>query len=272
MKKIILRTNPKRDEGLEVTKQVADLLESLGAEYEICAIPEKLGDKLEDAEMVITFGGDGTILHAARETALYDVPILGVNMGNKGFMAELEKDEIELISKAITEGYRIRERMMLDVALIRNGEKILSNFALNDVVVGGIAKMVDLSVYSDGRRITSFSGDGLVVATPIGSTAYSMAAGGPIVEPGAKNIIVTPICAHILRAVPFVLDSSRQVAVEIGEVKPDSAYISSDGEPYFILCSGDRVEISKSESVTKFVNITGSNFYDKVSIKLGERR
>ncbi len=133
-----------------------------------------------------------------------------------GFMAELEPGDIDRIPGAVLGGYDIHTRMMLDVALIRDGETILKDFALNDAVIRGLTRVVELSVYGDGQLISHFSGDGAVIASPTGSTAYSMSAGGPIVEPSAENIIITPICAHALVAKSFVLAPDRQVMAEIG--------------------------------------------------------
>lgn len=272
MKKIILCPNPERDIRFAVSDRVKKMLDEMQVDYDVCEGTEALAGKLADAEMIITFGGDGTILHAARAAASKNVPLLGVNMGNKGFIAELEIDEIDLIKKAVSGEYWLETRMMLDISVSRDSSTIYSDFALNDVVVGGIAKVIDLSVWGDGRRITGFSGDGVVIATPTGSTAYSMAAGGPIVEPDAENIIVTPICPHVLRGRTYVLTASRLVSVDIGQLGSKQAYLSVDGGKSVSLHGGDIICVKQSGFVTKLVRVTYKSFYEKVSGKLGEKK
>jgi NAD+ kinase len=284
MKRIVLCPNVKRDRNLMLTRKVIDMLSGLQASTVVCPLFEKnerivqpegleiseLQRELDRADMIVTFGGDGTILRTARVAAEKHVPILGINMGDKGFMAELEQSDIGMIKKAVNGEYEIDSRMMLDIELIRNGSVIYSDFALNDVVIGGITKLIDITLYGDDKRISHFSGDGAIVATPTGSTAYSMAAGGPIVEPCAHNIIITPICAHILAAKSFVLASDRRVTVELGHLKANPAYLTVDGGVYLNLVSGDIVNVHKSAKETWLVHLANRSFYKKVSEKLGE--
>jgi len=285
-KKIILYPNVHRDIALKMTQTVRETLLKSGRSVAICPdfddettydiktygieISDLTGE-LPLADMLITFGGDGTILRAARTAAEYEVPILGINMGSKGFMAELETFEIDLIESVAAGRYEIETRMMLDAELIRNGEVIHREFALNDVVIRGYNKVIGLTLFGDGQIISSFVGDGAVIATPTGSTAYSMSAGGPIVEPTAYNIIVTPICAHAIDTKPFVLVSERHVTVEIGYEKHSPAYISADGCDRVDIYNGDIVSIKKSEKYTRLVRLSERSFYSKVSEKLGER-
>jgi NAD+ kinase len=292
MRRILLCPNLNRDKDLLLTQKVHQMLKNCEASVVICPLFDEecgipaiagyefstLENELKHADMVITFGGDGTILRAARAAAASaaggahkSVPILGVNMGSKGFMAEIEKDDIELIPKAVCGDYEFDRRMMLDVELVRNGEMIYSDFALNDVVIAGHTKVIDLTLYGDGQKISHFSGDGAIVATPTGSTAYSMAAGGPIVEPCADNIIMTPICAHVLAAKCFVLASERLVTVELGAVKANPAYLTVDGGGYLNLISGDIINVHKSLKETLLVHLSNRSFYKKVSEKLGEK-
>ncbi|MCL2367133.1 MAG: NAD(+)/NADH kinase [Oscillospiraceae bacterium] len=283
-KKIILYANAKRDDGLAATKRVGEMLGDRGWETVIC-LPfgtadcgaycgtehTNLDEELLDAEMIITFGGDGTILHAARAAASSKVPILGVNLGGKGFLAELEPKDLGLIDDVAKGKYKIECRMMLDVEIHRESEAVYRDFALNDVVIRGDNKVIDLMLYGDGQRITHFSGDGAVIATPTGSTAYSMAAGGPIVEEAAENIIVTPICAHVIKAKSFVLMSDRLVSIELGQMKSNPAFISVDGGSQQDIQSGDVIEVYKSERYTRLVRLSNKSFYKRVSEKLGER-
>ena len=291
-KKIILYPNAERDIGFEMTLLVSDMLKSRGRSSVICqvysdgigytdglgystpsgVVQSTIEEELDDAEMIITFGGDGTILQAARASADAGIPILGINLGGKGFMAELEPVDLALIDDVAKGKYKIENRMMLDVEISRDGEIIYSDFALNDVVIRGDYKVIDLIFSGDGLRITRFSGDGAVIATPTGSTAYSMAAGGPIVEEAAENIILTPICPHVIEAKSFVLVSDRKVSVELGNLRNNPAFISVDGSNHQDFMSGEILNVFKSERYTRFVRISNRSFYEKVSEKLGERQ
>jgi len=285
-RKIILFPNADRDVGYRLTTKVRDMLAKCGRSTCVCVNsddypslgdispdfePAWLDDELSQAEMIITFGGDGTILKAARAAADAGVPILGINLGNKGFMAELEADDIEFIYEAGKGNYKIETRMMLDVEVQREEEVIYRDFALNDVVVRGDHKVIDLMLFGDGQGISHFSGDGTVIATPTGSTAYSMSAGGPIVEEAAHNIILTPICAHMLQAKSFVLESDRRVSVLLGNRQNNPVYMSVDGGEQQRILSGDKINVYKSERCTRLVRLSNRSFYKKVSEKLGEK-
>jgi len=284
--KIILYPNAQRDVGFAMTQRVGEMLRKRGKRTVFCPVFDDgaatctpppgfdvaaIEDELPNAEMIISFGGDGTILRAARAAADMGVPILGINLGRKGFIAEIEAGDIGLIDEAVEKGFAIDNRMTLDVELIRGGETVYRDFALNDVVIRGDNKVIDLMIFGDGQRISHFSGDGTVIATPTGSTAYSMAAGGPIVEPGAENIIVTPICAHTLEGKSFVLASDRRVVVEIGYRRSNPAYMSVDGGEHVSIFCGDAIKICKSERYVRLVRLSSVSFYKKVSEKLGER-
>jgi NAD+ kinase len=280
---IILYPNAERDTDFKTTQKVGEMLKKHGRSIVLCPVfnddsdigipptgfeTAELETVLPLAEMIITFGGDGTILRAARAAADFGVPVLGINMGGKGFMAELEVGDISLIDAAAEGKYRLGSRMMLDVEVTRGKQTVCKDFALNDIVIRGDNKVIDLALFGDGQRISHFSGDGAVIATPTGSTAYSMAAGGPIVEPIAHNIIVTPICAHVLEAKSFVLVSDRRVSVEIGYKKHNPAYMSVDGGDHFTVQSGDVIYVFKSERTTRFVRLSDGSFYKKVNEKL----
>ena len=161
--------------------------------------------------------------------------------------------------------------MMLDVTVRRDGKSVYNDIALNDAALtkGAVARVVDLEVYADKVLITRFSADGVVISTPTGSTAYSMSAGGPIVEPTAENIIVTPICPHALSARSFVLGHERTVSVKMGRIARKTAYLSVDGGKAFRLNGGDLVELRVSKSKTRLVRVTGRTFYEILNQKLG---
>ena len=221
--------------------------------------------------MLICFGGDGTILHAAKDADAYGVPILGVNMGSVGFMAELEYSELSQLIKLADGKYYTEDRMMLDVSVSREGQQIFHEVALNDAALtkGAVARVVDLRISCDNMLMSEFSGDGVVVSTPTGSTGYSMAAGGPIVEPTAENLIITPICAHAMDAKSFVLSSERVVSIQLGRLTRKTAYLSADGGRAFRLQDGDVAEIRKAEKVTKLVRLSGRTFYEILAKKFG---
>lgn len=284
--KIVLSPNPYRDRGLKAAQSAQKILANAGVETRLCLpfqtengfeLPRHLTfsdmkEELKDADMLVCFGGDGTILHAAKDANAHEVPILGVNMGSVGFMAELEYGELSLLSRLAAGKYTTESRMMMDVKVIHEGRVICEDLALNDAVItkGAVARILDLAVYGDSVLISNFSGDGVVVSTPTGSTAYSMAAGGPIVEPTAQNIIVTPICTHSLSAKSFVLGRERVVAVRMGKLPRKTAYLSVDGGRALKLSSNDTVEIRQSRRITRLVRLTGRTFYDIVHHKLGK--
>lgn len=284
--KIVLSPNPYRDKGLKTAQSASRILKNANVDTCMCLpfsvegsnieFPKHItfrdmGEALKEADILICFGGDGTILHAAKDANLYGVPILGVNLGSVGFMAELEQGELSLLSKLAVGKYTIESRMMLDVVVKRDHKIIFSDLALNDAVItkGAVARVVDLEVFSDKAVITNFSGDGVIISTPTGSTAYSMSAGGPIVEPTAENFIVTPICPHAINARSFVLGNERVVSAHLGRLTRKTAYLSVDGGKAFKLSGGDRVEARLANTKTHLVRLTDRSFYDIMSQKLG---
>ena len=230
-----------------------------------------LEKELPTADLLICFGGDGTILHAARDATLHSVPILGVNTGSVGFMAELERSELPLLAPLAHGMYTIEERMMLDVKVLRGDKVIIQDLALNDAVIskGSMARVAEMEVLADRVKVTSITGDGVIVATPTGSTAYSMSAGGPIVEPTSKSIILTPVCAHQLAARAMVLAPERVVTVQLPRGNRKYLYLSVDGGKAVRLTGGDRVEIGRSERYTQLLRLADRSFYQVINQKLG---
>ncbi len=284
MKKVVICTNPQRDKGLRVTAQIKTLLEDNGVPAPVCllfdgdgscrpenhdeySIPEK---EIPCADMLICLGGDGTILHLSKLAAIHSVPILGVNLGTLGFITDLEPEESYRIADILRGDYFIEDRMMIDVSVVRDDETIFSDFGLNEAVVGKSvpSRPFRMVVYGDERKISGFSGDGVILATPTGSTAYSMSAGGPIVEPSAENIVLTPICAHSLTAKAFVLAGDRRIMVELGDINGRAARLSIDGDCSIELKRGDRIKIMKSKYKTKLVRVINRSFYEVVNSKL----
>ena len=284
-KRVILCPNPYRDSELKVCRQSRDMLESLGMQTSVClpfqreGYGEELGlsmrplqQEIRQADLLIAFGGDGTILHLARTVALHSVPVLGVNLGSLGFMSELEVNELDRLRDLAQGRFTVESRMMLDVSVLREGRQVYNNIALNDAVVskGSIARVVRLDIFTEEGRLTKVGGDGIIVSTPTGSTGYSMAAGGPIVEPEAKNIIITPICAHEIGSRCIVASDKRVVSVEQVLNARRNAYLSVDGGRAVRLNMGDVATIRKSHLETRLVRLKERSFYDVVSSKFSK--
>ena len=281
--KIILSPNPYRDRGLKTAQSAARILKEAGVETCFCLpfepdphfeLPKNLlyadmDSEIGDADFLICFGGDGTLLHAAKLARAFDVPIMGVNMGSVGFLAELEHSELKQITRLAKGEYSIERRMMLDVSLIHENREIFSDHALNDAAItkGAVARVVEMGVYSDGELISSISGDGVVVATPTGSTAYSLSAGGPVVEPTAENLIITPICAHDMQTRAIVTSADREITVQLARTGRKNAFLSVDGGKAVRLSSGDRITIRRSEHVTRLLRLTGRSFFEIIQNK-----
>ncbi|MDR2420858.1 MAG: NAD(+)/NADH kinase [Oscillospiraceae bacterium] len=281
VKNVMLCPNKRRDGDMSATKRVAEMARACGAEPYILPLTDEDGremrarspefaEALRKAELIIAFGGDGTVLRAAKLAVGTGIPLLGINMGGKGFLAELEIGQLDAVPQILSGGFEREKRLTLDVELRREGSAAVREIAINDAVLNGGGKVVDLSIYGDGHKISHFTGDGVVIATPTGSTAYSMAAGGPIVEPTAKNIIITPICAHVLEAKPYVLVADRRVTVEVGAGKKNPVFFTVDGKDKRRVKSGDGVSVRKSGKDLCFARIAGRSFYKRVSEKLGE--
>ena len=236
MKRVILCPNPYRDTGLSAAKEADAILRSTGLETVYClpfrpdggegqyGVPFRpLHQELRSSDLIIAFGGDGTILHLARTASMRGIPLLGVNLGSLGFMSELELGELGLLKNLASGSYRRERRMMLDVSVLREGRVIYTGSALNDAVVtkGAMARVIRLQVTAGDDQLGLFSGDGVVVATPTGSTGYSLSAGGPIVEPTAQNFVISPICSHSVISKSF--DVCRALRGGDGERGPGGA-------------------------------------------------
>ena len=283
MKNVILTPNPYRDRNFQTMRSAMQILKSAGIQPKLCLpfeversyeLPKdlrfsRLDRELPNAELLICFGGDGTILHIAKAATRKGVPLLGVNIGTMGFMAELESTELEKLALLATGEYTFDSRMMLDVTVQRDRDILFHDICLNDAVItkGAIARIVHLAVKCDGVQAMECGGDGVIVATPTGSTAYSLSAGGPIVEPEAKNIIITPICSHEVGSRSIVASDSRVVTVEIVQNARRNAYVSVDGGRAFRLNMGDVVTVKKSHLETRLVRLKDRSFYDVVNGK-----
>ena len=283
MKNLILTPNPYRDKNFHTLRSAMQILKEAGFQVKVCLpfevdhnydLPRdihfsRLDRELGNADLVICFGGDGTILHMAKAATKRGLPLLGVNIGTMGFMAELESTELDKLKLLATGKYQIDSRMMLDVVVQREREIIFHDICLNDAVVtkGAVARIVHLAVKCDGVQALECGGDGVIIATPTGSTAYSLSAGGPIVEPEADGIVITPICSHDVASRSIVASGKRVISVGMTSNSRRNAYLSVDGGKTLRLNMGDVVTIRKSKLETRLVRLNDRSFYDVVNTK-----
>ena len=225
---------------------------------------------IQFADAAVVLGGDGTMLRLAREAAMYQVPLLGINVGHVGFMTELEPAELAEMDKLFTGDFTLDSRMMLHVAVERNGRVVYENDALNDIVIakGTAFRVVRVGIAADNEEVTRFNGDGVIAATPTGSTAYGLSAGGPVIEPSAENIAVIPICAHALAAKSFVFAPARSVSITAACEGGSEVFISADGGQGFAVRPDDRVVITRSKLQTRLIRLKGNSFYRILQQKL----
>ncbi len=253
MKKIYIYTGLKKDEDGACRREIADIAEKCGG---------KITDIPEDADAMIALGGDGTMLHASICAVKLGIPIIGVNLGFLGYMTELDRSEIPMLSRLFSGDYEIQERMAL-TAELSNGETYM---ALNDAVIhsSGI-HMVSIRLTCEGSDVGVYRGDGLVFATPTGSTAYSMSAGGPIIDPELKGICVTPICPQSLVARPMVFSPEREL---IAEILDSECTITPDGTDSMLLKQGDKIKISRHKAPVRLISLKDNEFFGVLSDKL----
>lgn len=286
MKKVILTPNPYRDKNFSTVRRAMDILRDAGMEVRLCLpfdvdrtyeLPKdlhfsRMDREMPDADVVICFGGDGTILHMAKTATRYNVPILGVNIGTMGFMAELESAELEELRRLAIGDYTIDSRMMLDVSVQRDRNIVFHELCLNDAVItkGAVARIVHLSVSCDGVQAMECGGDGIIVATPTGSTGYNLSAGGPIVEPDGQSILITPICAHDLLSRSIVASPERVVTLELTRNARRNGFLSVDGGKAIKLSMGDVTTVRRSNKMTKLVRLNGRSFYDVIHNKFNQ--
>ena len=277
--RVLIYTNTLRDPEFTLTLKTADIFRDCSCEVLLSVPAEKLcqshtyktADSSDtDFDIIISLGGDGTILSISQFAALHDIPILGINLGHLGFMTEIEQDELHFLPRLASGDYTLIERIRLTASVIRQGRVIFESDALNDAVIskGEISRMIPITIDSDSNTIAKLTCDGVIIATPTGSTAYSMSAGGPIVEPTAHNFIITPICAHTYRAGSIVLSSERLVGINLGDLENRAANLSLDGGDSFRLESFDTVRIARSKYHTDLIKLKDHSFYDTLKSKL----
>ena len=282
-KKIILCPNPSRDHGMKTTQAAERILREMGFQTVVCSPfrdqkeelfagyqTRPLPQELKTADLLLTLGGDGTILHLAKLAALNKVPMLGINMGGLGFVAELEAGELETLRKLKNWDFETEQRMMVDVSVQRGGKQVYSNLGLNDAVIreGPISHVIHLKVSSDGRHLADIAGDGVIISTPTGSTAYSLSAGGPVVEPVAQTMVVCPICTHNMRFSAYVLSPEHTLTVELERNGRKPVYLFVDESRAFALRADDKVLVRRSKHVTRLVRLTEKSFWEIFAQKM----
>lgn len=282
--KIAIVVNLTKNKAISCAERIIKLFREYGAEvimpveckhiFEGCGvkIAKKTEQLFEVADMAVTVGGDGTIIHAAKYAACSNTPLIGVNVGRLGFAADVEIDEIDDLKKLISGQYYSEKRLLLNVTVSSPGGE-RSFLAVNDAVVthGTLSKIVDFTLSLNGEELNKYRADGLLFSTPTGSTAYSLSAGGPIISPWMECILMTPVCPHSLfsRSVLFDVDSSLSVSVKIP--KGCTCVLSIDGETNMGISESDIIRIEKSDKYLTMMSVKKRNFYRKLNEKLKER-
>ena len=264
----------------EVVEKLSSMLKQEGLEAyvsdSICAtgfkqMPE---DELyKKADIIITIGGDGTIIRYAKRAALDNKPVLGINAGRMGYLANIEQSELDLIKKLKTKEYFIEKRMMLNISVVENGNVINEFVALNDAVItsGFISRIIDIQAFV-GNDSISYRADGLIVSTPTGSTAYSMSAGGPIIDPLMEGFCVTPICSHSLSAKPILLAANNTVKLKAFSKKRTDIFLTVDGRKMCQVKPYTEIYIKRSENSAQLVRLNNRSFYKTLSYKFKDSR
>ncbi len=284
MKHFLIATNFIKDENLQLTFKVERYIaEHGGSTTKITGqegnYAEHISDVLENDrsfDCVIALGGDGTILKVSRDLRKWNLPIVGVNLGTLGFLAEIEPEQIyPVLDRLLQDDYEIEERMNICGSIYKKGqeEPLRCDVALNDIVVSraGFSRVIGLRVYVNGRVMDNYEADGLIVSTPTGSTGYNLSAGGPIVSPRTNVMIITPISPHSLTSKSIVLGNSDEIVVEVLKMRKaqeEEAIVNFDGQPGTQLSAGDRIVIHKAEQTTKMLKLFDVSFYEVLREKM----
>jgi len=281
MQTIALIPRRSKPEAVALAEKVADWLVARGKGV-ICEIggevpgarPVTADEIASMADLVVVLGGDGTLLHAARMCAHREVPLLGINHGSLGFMTDVPRERtFEALEHTLAGRYSLERRIKLAVQVVRRGEVILEGEVLNDAVIGknALARIADIGASVDGAYLTTFKADGVIVSTPTGSSAYSLAAGGPLVHPAVSAVLVTPICPHTLTQRPIVLPDDRALEFEL--LSESEMFVTLDGQTGRALERGDKVTLRRSPTATVLVRSDHASWYAVLRNKLrwGER-
>lgn len=225
-------------------------------------------------DIAVAIGGDGTTLNVAKKASLKNKPVLGINAGRLGFMSGIERDELNLLENLVSGNYKIDERMMLKARIFEDNVQKSVHHCLNDIVIsrGNFARLIDISVICDGRNVSNTRADGVIIATPTGSTAYSMAAGGPVVSPEADCIIETPICPHSLMDRSIIFSADKELIIKASNDVRNIPILTVDGQEAVNLSPESEIHVSVSELKTKLIKLKPENFYEILNKKIIERR
>jgi len=272
--------NLEKDNAIRATRQVIAELTALRQEM---MLPQSLAARIEREELgfteqemaetcsaIVVLGGDGTLLSVARRWPFWGVPLLGVNLGHLGFLTEVEEQGVtDALGMIVRGDFWLQERMMLKATVVRNGACVQEAFALNDCVVtkSAFARVIRLEIHVGKSYFETFPADGVLVATPTGSTAYSLSAGGPIVDPSMQLMLLTPICAHMLQARPTVISPSEKICIRLHAIRGNIA-LTLDGQESIRLLQSDEVIVERADIVTRLIKVAARSFYDVLRHKL----
>ena len=283
MLKLGIIPNMEKDKDLLLTENITKWLIEKKAEVmlnkniaSLIAKPE-LGfnneELFQDTDVIIVLGGDGTLLNIARQSASYDVPLFGINLGHLGFLTEVEAEDMYIaLEKLISGEYEIERRMMLEATVEKDSIQLEKSIALNDVGItkGPFSRIISLGIYINDNFVDLYSADGIVISSPTGSTAYSLSAGGPIVSPDVKVLIITPICPHTLHSRSIVVSNEDVVKIEVCKNNTE-VMLTLDGQQGYKVKSGDIVTVRKSQYYTNLVKLKGRSFFQVLRQKMSER-
>jgi len=269
MKNVVIVTNTTKDADFKYTNKVEEILKTECTTTRVTDVIE-LPKALKGADALIVLGGDGTILSCAGDASHFDVPIMGINLGTLGFLAELETGEIDTALKKFLNGeYTVEERFMLDASIMRSGNCVAEVSALNDIVVSrsSYRRMISTDVYVDDSFAGHYDGDGIIVSTPTGSTGYSLSAGGPITDSSLFVSIITPICPHSAFSTPMVVPGTKTIKICIRDIFSKSSMLTTDGQSGVELEADDVIIIKASDKKTSLIRVTDMDFYDRLCKK-----
>ncbi len=281
MKNFLIATNFIKDEDLILTSKIEDYIAMHGgSSRRVVGTIEKglhyVLDEKEQFDCIIALGGDGTILKVSRDLRHLDIPIVGVNLGTLGFLAEVEPEQIfSVMDRLLADDYEMEERMNITGAIYKDGKDfpMIEDIALNDIVISraGFSRIIGLKIYVNGKVMDIYEADGVIISTPTGSTGYNLSAGGPIVCPKTNLMIVTPISPHSLTSKSIVFSSEDEIVVEVLKMRKaqeEEAIVSFDGQQGTQLSAGDRIVIRKSDKVTKMMKLFDVSFYEVLREKI----
>ncbi|NLI88823.1 MAG: NAD(+)/NADH kinase [Epulopiscium sp.] len=285
MKRIGIIPNIIKDEKLAMTQKSLGWFEDNGFKVQVTPtigrqlkrndISVEENELYASSDAIVVLGGDGTLLGVAKKAALKEVPIIGVNLGRLGFLTDIEKDTaLTSFEKLLTGDFYIEHRMMLEVSIISQDSKEQKFLALNDVSItrDSYTRMINYGIYINGQYADVYPADGVIVATPTGSTAYSLSAGGPIVDPKANIMVVTPICPHTIYSRSMIVSEQDTVEIIIPKLQGGSVGVSIDGQKVYSIKPKDIVKVSKSKTTSRLLKLSECNFYDILRNKIVERR